>query len=162
MARCCYSYMLVIAPTQMMGYNHSSMVRELISNSIPDKTVDVVIYPCPAFIYFALANCESRNELWFCSHPCYIAFRILSHLCLNWRLQKRVHNSKDGDRSNLTSCFKVIHQWASSTGLTAVSKFKPRLPAQWAVGTHRKGSSRMEKVTSRVNWPIRHSTQIRK
>ena len=32
-------------------------------------------------------------------------------------------------------------QWDSSTGLTSVSKFKPRLPAQWAVGTHR---SRME------------------
>ena len=53
------------------------------------------------------------------------------------------------------------NNWASSTGLTAVSKFKPRLPAQWAVGTHRKGSSRMEKVTSRINWPIRNSTQIR-
>ena len=51
--------------------------------------------------------------------------------------------------------------WASSTGLTAVSKFKPCLPAQWAVGTHRKGSSRMEQVTSRMNWPIRNSTQIR-
>ena len=35
--------------------------------------------------------------------------------------------------------------WASSTGLTAVSNFKPRLPAQWAVGTHRIGPSRMEK-----------------
>ena len=33
----------------------------------------------------------------------------------------------------------------------AVSKFKPRLPAQWAVGTHRKGPSRMEKVASRMN-----------
>ena len=52
--------------------------------------------------------------------------------------------------------------WASSTGLTAVSKFEHRLPAQWAVGTHRKGPSRMEKVTSRMNWPIRNSTQIRK
>ena len=51
--------------------------------------------------------------------------------------------------------------WASSTGLTAVSEFKPRLPAQWAVGTHRIGPSRMEKVTSRMNWPIRNSTQIR-
>ena len=51
--------------------------------------------------------------------------------------------------------------WASSTGLTAVGKFKPRLPAQWAVGTHRIGPSRMEKVTSRMNWPIRNSTQIR-
>ena len=36
-------------------------------------------------------------------------------------------------------------QWASSTGLTAVSKFKPRLPAQWAIGTHRSGLIRMEK-----------------
>ena len=53
-----------------------------------------------------------------------------------------------------------IH-WASSTGLTAVSKFKPRPPAQWTVGTHRIGPSRMEKVTSRMNWPIRNSTQIR-
>ena len=52
-------------------------------------------------------------------------------------------------------------QWASSTGLTAVSNFKPRLPAQWTVGTHRNGPSRMEKVTSRTNWPIRNSTQIR-
>ena len=51
--------------------------------------------------------------------------------------------------------------WASSTGLTAVSKFKPRLPAQWAVGTHRKGPSRMQIVTSRMNWPVRNSTQIR-
>ena len=52
-------------------------------------------------------------------------------------------------------------QWVSSTGLTAVSKFKPRLPAQWAVGTHRNGPSRMEKVTSGRNRPIRNSTQIR-
>ena len=52
-------------------------------------------------------------------------------------------------------------RWASSTGLTAVSKIKPRLPAQWAVGTHRKGPSRMEKVTSRMNWPIRNTSQIR-
>ena len=44
----------------------------------------------------------------------------------------------------------VLH-WATSTGLTAVSKIKPHLPAQWAVGTHRKGPSRMENVTSRVN-----------
>ena len=51
--------------------------------------------------------------------------------------------------------------WASSTGLTEVCKFKPRLPAQWAVGTHRKGPSRMKKVTSRMNWPIRNSDQIR-
>ena len=50
---------------------------------------------------------------------------------------------------------------ASQTGLTTVSKFKPRLPVQWAVGTHRKGPSRMEKVTSRMNWPIRNTTQIR-
>ena len=56
---------------------------------------------------------------------------------------------------------EIDWQWASSTGLTAVSKFKPRLPAQWAVGTHRIGPSRMEKVTSRMNWPIRNSTQIR-
>ena len=55
---------------------------------------------------------------------------------------------------------KGIQYWASSTGLTAVSKFKPRLPAQRAVGTHRKGPSRIEKVTSRMNWPIRNLTQI--
>ena len=55
----------------------------------------------------------------------------------------------------------ACYHWASSTGLTAVRKFKPRLPAQWAVGTHRKCPSRMEKVTSRMNWPIRNSTQIR-
>ena len=57
--------------------------------------------------------------------------------------------------------FTFREYWASSTGLTAVSKFKPRLPAQWSVGTHRKGPSQMEKVTSRMNWPIRNSTQIR-
>ena len=51
--------------------------------------------------------------------------------------------------------------WTSSIGLTAVSKFKPRLPAQWAVGTHRKGPSGMEKVASSMKWPIRNSTQIR-
>ena len=56
---------------------------------------------------------------------------------------------------------KFYCHWASSTGLTAVSKFKPRLPAHWAVGTHRKGPSRMEKVTSIMNWPIRNLTQIR-
>ena len=56
-----------------------------------------------------------------------------------------------------TSAMKI--QWASSTGLTAVSKFKTRPPAQWVVGTHRKGPSRMEKVTFRMNWPIRNSTQ---
>ena len=72
------------------------------------------------------------------------------------------------ERISLGSCSVDFHnfeatlsQWASSTGLTAVSKFKPRLPAQWAVGTHRIGPSRMEKVTSRINWPIRNSTQIR-
>ena len=52
--------------------------------------------------------------------------------------------------------------WASTTGLTAVSKFKPRLPAQWAVGTHRKGPSRMEKGTFRMNWPIRKNVSISK
>ena len=55
----------------------------------------------------------------------------------------------------------VLLQWASSTGLTAVSKFKPRLSAQWAFGTHRNGLSRIEKVTSRMNRPIKNSTQIR-
>ena len=52
-------------------------------------------------------------------------------------------------------------QWASSAGLTAVSKCKPRLPAQWAVGTHRNGPSRTKKVTSRIDRPIRNSTEIR-
>ena len=55
----------------------------------------------------------------------------------------------------------ILLLWASSTDLTAVSKFKPHQPAQWALGTDRKGPSRMEKVTSRMNWPIRNSTQIR-
>ena len=55
----------------------------------------------------------------------------------------------------------IVSHWASSTGLTAVSKFKPHLPAQWAVGTHRNGPSRTEKVTSRMARPIRNSTQIR-
>ena len=50
--------------------------------------------------------------------------------------------------------------WASLTGLTAVSKFKPRLLAKWAVGTHRNGPGRIEKVTSRRNRPMRNSIQI--
>ena len=49
--------------------------------------------------------------------------------------------------------------WESSTGLTAVGKFKPYLPAQWAISTHQKGSSETENVTSRFNWPVRNSTQ---
>ena len=54
----------------------------------------------------------------------------------------------------------ISWHWASLTVLTAVSKFKPRLHVQWAIGSHRKGSQ-MEKVTSRMSWPIRNSTQIR-
>ena len=57
--------------------------------------------------------------------------------------------------------FQINSHWSSSTGHTVVSKFKSRLPAQRRVGTHRKGPSRMEKVTSRMNWPIRNWTQIR-
>ena len=34
--------------------------------------------------------------------------------------------------------------WASSTGFTAVSKSMPSQPAQWAIGTHCKGPSRMK------------------
>ena len=69
------------------------------------------------------------------------ALRIISA----WAILLHIRNGK---RKFMT--MESSH-WASSTGLTAVSKFKPRLPAQWAVGTHRKGSSRMEKVTSRMN-----------
>ena len=54
-----------------------------------------------------------------------------------------------------------IHCDVSILAKIEMSKFKPRLPAQWAVGTHRIGPSRMEKVTSRMNWSIRNSTQIR-
>ena len=46
-------------------------------------------------------------------------------------------------------------------GLTVVSKFKHGLLAQWTAGTYRKGPCRMEKVTSRISWPIRKSTQTR-
>ena len=62
--------------------------------------------------------------------------------------------------------FNPEKSWASSTGLTAVSKYKPPTPTPHphphptpstiAVGTHRKGPSRTEKVTSRINWPIRN------
>ena len=31
-----------------------------------------------------------------------------------------------------------------TTGFTAVSKFKPYLPVQWAIGTHGKDSNRMK------------------
>ena len=41
--------------------------------------------------------------------------------------------------------YKLVFHRANSTGLTAVSKFKPRLPAQWVVGDHRYGPSRMQK-----------------
>ena len=57
--------------------------------------------------------------------------------------------------------WQICHHWTSLTGLTAVSEFKPHLPAQWTVGTHHKGPSRIEKVTSRMNWPIKNSPQIR-
>ena len=57
------------------------------------------------------------------------------------------HFAPNTSKHNAAMIFSIIFHWASSTGLTAVSKFKPRLPAQWAVGTHRKGPSRMEKVT---------------
>ena len=67
----------------------------------------------------------------------------------------------DQSWSSQYSYKRILLLWASSTDLTAVSKFKPHQPAQWALGTHRKGPSRMEKVTSRMNWPIRNSTQIR-
>ena len=39
---------------------------------------------------------------------------------------------------------KHTQQWASSTGIAAMSKFKLRLPAQWAVGTHLNGPRRMK------------------
>ena len=83
-----------------------------------------------------------RNE---CSDILSLVFRIL--------LRKNPHLA--------VSELGFLNQWASSTGLSAVSKFKPRLPAQWAVGTHRKGPSRMEKSNFPKNWPIRNSTQIR-
>ena len=60
-----------------------------------------------------------------------------------------------------SNCMGNLEKWASLTGLTAVSKIKPRLAAQWAVDTRRKGPSRMEKVTSRMNWSIRNTSQIR-
>ena len=41
--------------------------------------------------------------------------------------------------------------WTSSTGITAESKIKPRLPDQWAVNSHRKDLGRMKKGTSRLN-----------
>ena len=44
------------------------------------------------------------------------------------------------------SLFPIL-QWASSIGLTVVNKSKPRLPAQWAIGTHRKDPSRMKNAT---------------
>ena len=50
-------------------------------------------------------------------------------------------NAFGGLCHRLFACWHT--HWASSTGLTAVSKIKHRLPAQWAVGTHRKGPSRM-------------------
>ena len=65
-------------------------------------------------------------------------------------IQNNIYMPVPGVSSPVESCScpestRCCSQWASSTGLTVVSKFKPRLPAQWAVGTHRKGSSRMEK-----------------
>ena len=55
--------------------------------------------------------------------------------------------SARGDPARGLRSGSVCRKWSSSTGLTAVSKFKPHLhvPAQWAVGTHRKGTSRMKK-----------------
>ena len=39
-------------------------------------------------------------------------------------------------RLSAPKLFDFWYNWSSSTGLTAVSKYKPRLDAQWAVGTH--------------------------
>ena len=84
--------------------------------------------------------------------PCRISSRVFNWLSLRCLVLGINH---------LPPVCRSIY-WTSSTHLTVVSKFKPHLPAQWAVGTHRKGQSRMEKVTSRMNWAIRNSTQIRK
>ena len=66
----------------------------------------------------------------------------------HWTISKRLFDGKNDRKTwwviylNIYAC--THSHWASSTGLTAVSKCKPRLPAQWAVGTHRKGPSRRE------------------
>ena len=40
-------------------------------------------------------------------------------------------------RDSITYCEpSAQNRWSSSTGFTAVSKSKPHLSAQWAIGTH--------------------------
>ena len=98
------------------------------------------------FLWFIDVLClhrQSRSYYAICMHVG-LDFVVIKMIKVTLRNKATFHN-----------------HWASSTGLTAVSKIKPRLPAQWAVGTHRKGPSRMEKVTSRMNWPIRNTYQIR-
>ena len=88
---------------------------------------------------------------------------------ISWGMLRRylAYHSPDWIKCNSATKVSIsfpfrMWEWANSTYLTAVSKFKPRLPAQWSVGTHRKGPSRMEKkVTSTLKWSIRNSTQIR-
>ena len=61
--------------------------------------------------------------------------------CFMWIHYERLHNHNKA-KHNKTVCifsWDILYHWASSTGLTAVSQFKPRLPAPWAVGTHHKG-----------------------
>ena len=55
--------------------------------------------------------------------------------------------------------FVMIHwtapqYWTSSTGLTTVSKFKPRLPAQWGNSTEYRGPSQMKTIL-RMNQQIK-------
>ena len=51
-----------------------------------------------------------------------------------------VNNREAGDLRRYRGHYDVIVM----TGLSTANKFKPRLPAQWAIATHHKGSSRMK------------------
>ena len=132
----------------IMGTISSQVTNLTIVYSIVHSDADQRKHQSSASLAFVREIHRGPVAKWPLTSSCYCSF----HSADRWYISTEYF---------VTSMKCVIKQWASSTGLTAVSKFKPRLPAQWTVGTHRKGPSRMEKVTSRINWPIRNTSQIR-
>ena len=100
---------------------------------------------------------------WICNHfnttgiQYFKLFESFIHRIVSCVSELQIINSSN---SLSIVCFQISpRHWASSTRLTTMSLFKPRLPAQWAVGTHRKGPQSNGKVICRTKWPFRNSTK---